>query len=146
AAPIPTLTAQIGLKALRAIQRERSVMAALPVMRNDPGDIFRINLPGFNPVVLSGPEACRWVLGEQRENLLWRIDTDPITQLLDPERFAPGTAIAPYSHLPFGGGTRSCIGANFAQIEARVLQRFDVSAQLTQRYIPRPSSHVPACR
>lgn len=45
-------------------------MAALPVMRNDPGDIFRINLPGFNPVVLSGPETCRWVLGEQRENLL----------------------------------------------------------------------------
>ncbi|MCC6566474.1 MAG: hypothetical protein IT298_11995 [Chloroflexi bacterium] len=59
AAPIPTPTAQIGLKALRAIQRERPVMAALPVMRDELRDIFRINLPGFNPVVLSGPEACR---------------------------------------------------------------------------------------
>ncbi|MBK9122120.1 MAG: cytochrome P450 [Chloroflexi bacterium] len=82
AAIIPTPTPQIGLKALRAIIRERSVMAALPVMRDELGDIFRVNAPGFNPVMLSGPEACRWVLVEQRDNLLWRMETDPITQLL----------------------------------------------------------------
>lgn len=47
----------------------------------------------------------------------------------DPGRFAPGQKHLPYTYLPFGGGPRNCLGANFAQVEARV-----VLARLLQRY------------
>jgi cytochrome P450 len=48
-----------------------------------------------------------------------------------PERFEPEAkrAQAPYAFLPFGGGPRNCIGAAFAQIEAKV-----VLARLLQQY------------
>jgi cytochrome P450 len=46
-----------------------------------------------------------------------------------PERFAAGAPAAPaFAYLPFGGGPRNCIGATFAQIEAKV-----VLARLLQR-------------
>jgi cytochrome P450 len=56
----------------------------------------------------------------------------PEPERFDPGRFAPGEKHAPYSFLPFGGGPRNCIGANFARVEARVilarlLQRFDLT-------------------
>ncbi len=53
----------------------------------------------------------------------------------DPDRFAPPRdeeRKTPYGLIPFGGGTRICIGINFAQIEvkalvAHVLRRFDLT-------------------
>jgi cytochrome P450 len=56
----------------------------------------------------------------------------PDPRAFRPERFLdadPGT----YSWIPFGGGTRRCIGAAFAQLEMRVvlrtiLERFELSA------------------
>ena len=48
-----------------------------------------------------------------------------------PERFLPGaeTSLHPRSYIPFGAGSRSCIGQGFAMLEAvlviaQVLQRF----------------------
>jgi cytochrome P450 len=38
-----------------------------------------------------------------------------------PERFAHGRKTPPFSYVPFGGGPRSCIGAAFGQVEARVV-------------------------
>ncbi|MFO3797470.1 MAG: cytochrome P450, partial [Anaerolineales bacterium] len=38
-----------------------------------------------------------------------------------PERFAHGRKTPPMSYVPFGGGPRACIGAAFAQVEARVV-------------------------
>ena len=50
----------------------------------------------------------------------------------DPDRFAPEhrKRQTPYSFVPFGGGPRNCLGAVFAQVEAKVilarlLQTFD---------------------
>jgi cytochrome P450 len=63
-----------------------------------------------------------------------------------PERFDRGTretphlhdAPPPFTYLPFGGGPRNCIGAGFAQVEARVvlgyiLQNFDL--ELLTRHV-----------
>jgi cytochrome P450 len=56
----------------------------------------------------------------------------PDPQRFDPERFAPEQRKRqePYSFVPFGGGPRNCLGAVFAQVEAKVilarlLQTFD---------------------
>lgn len=80
--PIPSPSPQTGLRALRAIFRERTVMAALEVIHNDLGNVFRVSAPGFNPVIMAGADACRWILVEAKDDLLWRMETDPITQLL----------------------------------------------------------------
>ena len=38
-----------------------------------------------------------------------------------PERFLGDAAPETYSWIPFGGGTRRCIGAAFAELEMRVV-------------------------
>jgi cytochrome P450 len=38
-----------------------------------------------------------------------------------PERFAHGRKTPPFAYIPFGGGPRSCIGAAFGQVEARLV-------------------------
>ncbi|XP_058470443.1 cholesterol 24-hydroxylase-like [Solea solea] len=53
---------------------------------------------------------------------------DPLT--FDPDRFHPDAAKPYYCYYPFALGPRSCLGQNFAQMEAKVvmaklLQRFD---------------------
>jgi len=53
----------------------------------------------------------------------------PHPEKFDPARFAPGEKHVPYSFLPFGGGPRNCLGANFAGVEAAV-----ILARLLQRY------------
>ncbi|MDL1899185.1 cytochrome P450 [Anaerolineae bacterium CFX9] len=80
---IPTPSPQAGLRALRAIAAERSLLSAMRVFHAETGDVFRLNVPGFSPVVLVGPEACRWVLVEQASSLRWRIEKQPITHLLE---------------------------------------------------------------
>ncbi len=51
-------------------------------MRDNLGDIFQVNLPGFHPVFLSGPQYGRFVLVEGRHNFRWRTENDPVTKLL----------------------------------------------------------------
>lgn len=57
-------------------------MPGLQVFHAETGDIFRINAPGFRPVMLVGAKASRFVLVEARDQLRWRLDTDSITDLL----------------------------------------------------------------
>jgi cytochrome P450 len=80
--PIPVPDPQTGLRALSALIQERHPLAALQVFHAEMGDVFRINLPGFTPVVMVGPQAARFVLVQARDDLRWRNATDPVTHLL----------------------------------------------------------------
>ncbi len=71
-----------GLRALQAMWRHKTILAALEVFHADLGDIFRITLPGFRPIMLAGPEAGRFVLVSGRSDLRWRTEGDPVTNLL----------------------------------------------------------------
>lgn len=79
---IPTPDSQTGLRALHAMLLERHPLAALQVFHDELGDVFRIQLPGFTPIVLVGPQAARFVLVEDRGELLWRNEADPVVALL----------------------------------------------------------------
>jgi cytochrome P450 len=61
---------------------ERHPLAAMQVFHRELGDVFRIQLPGFTPVVLAGPEAARFVLVQGRHDFRWRNESDPVTHLL----------------------------------------------------------------
>lgn len=80
--PIPVPDPQAGLKALQAMLRERHPLAAMQVFHESLGNVFRINLPGFTPIVMVGPEAARFVLVSARDDLRWRNERDPVTALL----------------------------------------------------------------
>jgi cytochrome P450 len=67
------------------------------------------------------------VLVHQREDLY------PEPHAFRPERFL-GTNPSTYGWLPFGGGVRRCIGAAFAQLEARI-----VLEELAATYALRPA-------
>jgi cytochrome P450 len=78
--PVPNSAA--GRAALKALIQERNILAALQALHREMGDVFRIPLPGFNPVVLVGPEANHFVAVEGRGDLRWRTEGDPVTKLL----------------------------------------------------------------
>lgn len=79
---IPQPDGLTSLGALRAMLREHSVLAAFEAFHAKLGEVFRLQLPGFHPIVLVGPEANAFVLMEQRGQLRWRSETDPIAKLL----------------------------------------------------------------
>ncbi|PJF23416.1 MAG: hypothetical protein CUN56_01105 [Phototrophicales bacterium] len=80
--PIPKPNGIIGLKGLRGIWQRRSVIGALEVFHAEMGDVFRLPLPGFSPVMLVGAEASRFVLVTSRDDMRWRMEREPITILL----------------------------------------------------------------
>src|SRR5688500_5145782 len=71
-----------GRAALLALLRERSLLAALQALHARMGDILRMSIPGFSPVVLAGPRANHFLLVRVRNSFKWRTPTDPITRLL----------------------------------------------------------------
>jgi cytochrome P450 len=79
---IPLPDHRVSLRLLRAMVGQKSVLAALEVFHAELGDVFGIPLPGFDPVMLVGPEANRFMLVEQRGALRWRAEGDPVTRLL----------------------------------------------------------------
>jgi cytochrome P450 len=81
--PVPNPPPLVGLRALRGIIRRRSIIGALEVFHREMGDVFRLSVPGFNPIVLAGPEACHFVLIEARDQVRWRMEREPITLLLN---------------------------------------------------------------
>lgn len=79
---LPTLSGQQGLQVLKELISRRSVLDGLEAMSNNLGHVFQINLPMFQPVVLSGPKAARQVMVTERDHFLWRNENDPVADLL----------------------------------------------------------------
>jgi cytochrome P450 len=78
--------------------------------------------------VPSGTRVMYSIYLSHRDKGLW-----PDPEDFRPERFERGQdeKRLPLTYLPFGGGPRNCIGAAFAQVEAkvvlsRILQLFDL--------------------
>jgi cytochrome P450 len=70
----------------------------------------------------------------------------PNPEAFDPERWSPEfeQTLPNFAYFPFGGGPRSCIGNNFALMEAAILlgsvaQRFEISLVPGRRVEPRAS-------
>lgn len=80
--PIPKPDGLTSLRALGAMRREKSVLAALSVFHDALGDVFRVGIGEFQPVFMVGPEASRFVLVSGRDDLRWRNEGDAITKLL----------------------------------------------------------------
>lgn len=81
-AEIPLPNNRVSLHALGAILQHKNMLAALEVFHAVLGDVFQIPVPGFNPIMLVGPTANRFVLVQQRDDLRWRAEHDPLTRLL----------------------------------------------------------------
>ena len=79
--PIPAPDAAASLRAAQAFQRG-GVLTALEALHTALGDVFQLPLPGFRGVMLVGPEANKLLLLQERERLLWRAETDPVTRVL----------------------------------------------------------------
>lgn len=73
---------QTGLEVLRAFLRERSPLGPLRVMYQRIGRVFQIPLPRFHPFVAGGPEAARRVYVTDRDKVRWRLEGDPVVDLL----------------------------------------------------------------
>lgn len=78
--PVPD--GKVGLRALHAMVQQKNVLGALEIFHQELGDVFRISLPAFDPVVMVGPEANRFVFITARDDLRWRVERDPVTKLL----------------------------------------------------------------
>ncbi len=80
--PLPVAGPETGLKVLKGLARDRSLLTALEIMREDVGPAFRINLPGFEPAVFVGPESNRQIMVSRQAHFRWREPSDPVTRLL----------------------------------------------------------------
>ena len=75
-----------------------------------------------------------WILGRHRR--LW-----PDPDAFDPERFLGGEGPPRYAHMPFGGGQRVCIGAQFALLEltlalALLIRDFEIAPATSTPVVP----------
>jgi cytochrome P450 len=80
--PLPVAESEQGLTILKGLLKERSLLAALSLMREHVGPIFQITLPGFDPAVAVGPETNRELLVSKRDEYSWRNESDPVVKLL----------------------------------------------------------------
>jgi cytochrome P450 len=80
--PVPTPDPQTSQEALRAMIQQRSIMGGLQAFHAGLGDVFQLSLPGFESIMLVGPEANRFVLVTDKDSFVWRTDSDPVARLL----------------------------------------------------------------
>src|SRR5688572_2861199 len=71
-----------GRLAFQALREGRDLLPALEALHGELGDVFRLPVPGFNAIVLAGPEAARFLLVDRRDDFRWRFPRDPVARLL----------------------------------------------------------------
>jgi cytochrome P450 len=71
-----------------------------------------------------------------------RADRYPDHERFDPERFLGPDAPDTYTWIPFGGGTRRCLGASFAMFEMRLVVRRVLERVLLQLADDKPEKAV----
>ena len=88
----------------------------------------------------AGSMVIVYVYGAHHAKRSW-----PNPETFDPERFSKANEkqIAPFTHLPFGGGPRGCIGGNYAMLQilmilSNLLGRYDLQLTPGQTIEPRP--------
>jgi cytochrome P450 len=114
------LTADAEIDAtVKEVLRVRSVLSIASRKVREPYEVAGHTLP---PGVYVG--ACLYLAHR-------RADVWPDPTAFRPERFEAG-APEPYSWVPFGGGTRRCLGASFASLEMREVLRA-VASRFTLR-------------
>jgi cytochrome P450 len=91
-------------------------------------------------VIPRGSTVIVYVYGAHHATRHW-----PNPETFDPERFAKTNEkqIAPFTHLPFGGGPRGCIGGNYAMLQilmilSEVLRKYDFQLAPGQTIEARP--------
>jgi cytochrome P450 len=104
---------------VKEVLRARPALTISPRRLLEPVTIAGRRLPAGVQVA-----ACLW-LAMRREDL-W-----PQASAFGPERWLEGDPPNPLSWIPFGGGTRRCAGAPFAEMEMREVLR--AAAGLTFR-------------
>lgn len=87
-----------------------------------------------------GSTVIVYVYGAHHAPRYW-----PNPDVFDPERFAKANEkeLAPFTHLPFGGGPRGCIGGNYAMLQilmilSDLLRRYDFQLTPGQTIEARP--------
>jgi cytochrome P450 len=90
-------------------------------------------------LIPAGSTVIVYVYGAHHAPRYWN---DPET--FDPERFTRENAAAqpPFTHLPFGGGPRGCIGGNYAMLQilmilSTLLGKYDLELPPGQKIEPR---------
>ena len=88
----------------------------------------------------AGSMVIVYVYGAHHAGRTW-----PDPERFDPERFSKANEklIAPFTHLPFGGGPRGCIGGNYAMLQilmilSNLLGRYELELTPGQTIEPRP--------
>jgi cytochrome P450 len=79
---LPIAEPQTGLRVLKGLARDRSLLTAMSIVRDEVGPAFQLTLPGFQPAVLVGPESNRQIMVSQSRHFHWRSPSDPVTKLL----------------------------------------------------------------
>lgn len=80
--PAPVADLQTGLQSLKVMWRERSPLGVLALQHRLLGTVFRVNLPGFRPIVTAGHQLAREVMVSDRHSYAWRTPADPVAKLL----------------------------------------------------------------
>jgi cytochrome P450 len=93
------------------------------------GEPFRLNGYVIPPGVEINPSI---------RMIHWRADLYPQPKRFNPDRFLVDDPPDTYTWVPFGGGTRRCLGASFALMEMRI-----VLARILERCALRPASPEP---
>jgi cytochrome P450 len=96
------------------------------------------NAGGFN--IPRGSTVIVYVYGAHHASRYW-----PDPEVFDPERFTKANQKlhTPFTHLPFGGGPRGCIGGNYAMLQmlmilSVLLRKYDFQLVPGQTIEPRP--------